>query len=139
MTKTNENKDVELKPQRKKRVVNKTKTTKKVSKKENKNLQEDVIKNEIKKDVRKKLKEANKQEIAIDLGDKVNKTKKTKDSKVFMKKGKLKVIPLGGMQEIGKNMTAFEYENEIIVVDCGLAFPEDEMLGVYSYTRYNIS
>ena len=45
-------------------------------------------------------------------------------------KSKLKIIPLGGMNEIGKNMTVFEYENEIIVVDCGLAFPEDDMLGV---------
>ncbi|MEG1059111.1 MAG: ribonuclease J [Clostridia bacterium] len=45
-------------------------------------------------------------------------------------KSKLKIIPLGGMNEIGKNITVFEYENEIIVVDCGLAFPEDEMLGV---------
>ncbi len=43
---------------------------------------------------------------------------------------KIKVIPLGGLQEIGKNITVFEYENDIIVVDCGLAFPEDEMLGV---------
>ncbi|MCL2058825.1 MAG: ribonuclease J [Oscillospiraceae bacterium] len=42
----------------------------------------------------------------------------------------LKVIPLGGLQEIGKNITVFEYEDEIIVVDCGLAFPEDDMLGV---------
>ncbi|MEG0073701.1 MAG: ribonuclease J [Clostridia bacterium] len=46
------------------------------------------------------------------------------------KLGKLKVIPLGGLQEVGKNITAFEYENEIIVVDCGLSFPDDEMLGV---------
>ena len=43
---------------------------------------------------------------------------------------KLKVIPLGGLNEIGKNMTVFEYKDEIIVVDCGLAFPEDDMLGV---------
>ncbi|SHJ49693.1 ribonuclease J [Paramaledivibacter caminithermalis] len=43
---------------------------------------------------------------------------------------KLKIIPLGGLNEIGKNMTVFEYKNEIIVVDCGLSFPEDEMLGI---------
>ncbi|MCL2164677.1 MAG: ribonuclease J [Oscillospiraceae bacterium] len=42
----------------------------------------------------------------------------------------LKVIPLGGLQEIGKNITVFEYNNEMIVVDCGLAFPEDDMLGI---------
>ena len=42
----------------------------------------------------------------------------------------LKIIPLGGLLEVGKNITVFEYENEIIIVDCGLAFPEDDMLGV---------
>jgi len=46
------------------------------------------------------------------------------------KNTKLKVIPLGGMDEIGKNLTVFEYGNDIILVDCGLAFPDDEMLGV---------
>ena len=43
---------------------------------------------------------------------------------------KLKIIPLGGLEQIGLNMTAFEYEDSIIVVDCGLAFPEDDMLGI---------
>lgn len=43
---------------------------------------------------------------------------------------KLKIIPLGGLQEIGKNITAFEFENDIIVVDCGISFPEDELLGI---------
>lgn len=46
------------------------------------------------------------------------------------KKNKLKVIPLGGLEEIGKNMTVFEYGDSIILVDCGVAFPEDEMLGI---------
>ncbi|HHV99899.1 MAG TPA: ribonuclease J [Clostridiaceae bacterium] len=45
-------------------------------------------------------------------------------------KKKLKIIPLGGLQEIGKNITVFEYGEDIVVVDCGLAFPEDEMLGI---------
>ena len=44
--------------------------------------------------------------------------------------GKLKIIPLGGLEQIGMNITAFEYEDSIIVVDCGLAFPDDEMLGI---------
>ena len=43
---------------------------------------------------------------------------------------KLKAIPLGGLEQIGLNITAFEYEDSIVVVDCGLSFPEDEMLGI---------
>ncbi|MFZ5965986.1 MAG: ribonuclease J [Bacillota bacterium] len=46
------------------------------------------------------------------------------------KTAKLKVIPLGGLNEIGKNMMAFEYKDDIMIVDCGLSFPEDEMLGI---------
>ncbi len=44
--------------------------------------------------------------------------------------GKLRIIPLGGLEQIGMNITAFEYEDSIIVIDCGLAFPEDDMLGI---------
>ena len=62
------------------------------------------------------------------------------------KKGnsKLKIIPLGGLEKIGMNITAFEYEDSIIVVDCGLSFPEDDMLGIdlvipdVSYLKSNI-
>jgi len=46
------------------------------------------------------------------------------------KKEKLKIIPLGGLGEIGKNMTVFEYGKDIMLIDSGLAFPEDEMLGI---------
>ncbi|MCK5757731.1 MAG: MBL fold metallo-hydrolase, partial [Clostridiales bacterium] len=46
------------------------------------------------------------------------------------KKKKLRVIPLGGVQEIGKNITVFEYGEDIVVVDCGIMFPEDDMLGI---------
>lgn len=46
------------------------------------------------------------------------------------KHSKLKIIPLGGLEQIGLNITAFEYEDSIIVVDCGLSFPEDEMYGI---------
>ena len=59
--------------------------------------------------------------------------------------GKLKIIPLGGLESIGMNITAFEYEDSIIVVDCGLAFPEDDMLGIdlvipdITYLKDNIS
>ena len=46
------------------------------------------------------------------------------------KGSRLKVIPLGGLEQIGMNITAFEYEDSIVVVDCGLSFPEDDMLGI---------
>ena len=42
----------------------------------------------------------------------------------------VKIIPLGGLEQIGMNITAIEYEDSIIVIDCGLSFPEDEMLGI---------
>ena len=58
------------------------------------------------------------------------KTKKVLSTEEFFKQSPLKIIPLGGLLEIGKNMTVFEYENDIIIVDCGLAFPEDDMLGI---------
>lgn len=45
-------------------------------------------------------------------------------------KGILKIIPLGGLNEIGKNLTAFEYNNTIMIVDCGMSFPEDDMYGI---------
>ena len=45
---------------------------------------------------------------------------------------KLKIIPLGGLDEIGKNLTVYEYGGELIVVDCGMAFPEDDMYGIDS-------
>lgn len=44
--------------------------------------------------------------------------------------GKIRIIPLGGLNEIGKNLTVIEYENDMIVVDCGLGFPDEDMLGI---------
>ena len=61
-----------------------------------------------------------------------NYTKRNNRSKLdfSFKKSNLKIIALGGLDEIGKNITVFEYEDEIVLVDCGLEFPEDDMLGV---------
>ena len=57
-------------------------------------------------------------------------TRENAQEQVKFKKENLKIIPLGGLLEIGKNITVFEYGNDIILVDCGLAFPEDDMLGI---------
>ena len=58
-----------------------------------------------------------------------NKSLEKKTNSIF-KQSKLKIIPLGGLHEVGKNITVFEYENEMIIVDCGISFPEDDMLGI---------
>ena len=61
------------------------------------------------------------------------------------KQGKLKIIPLGGLGEVGKNMTAYEFENKILIVDAGIMFPENDMLGIdyiipdYTYVRERAS
>lgn len=89
-------------------------------------------------------KDAEKVEIAVNDVEAVNKekviekkqrdrkrqSKREMNSNSIFKKSKLKIIPLGGLLEVGKNITVFEYENEMIVVDCGLSFPEDDMLGI---------
>ncbi len=49
---------------------------------------------------------------------------------ILAKKNKLRIIPIGGLNEIGKNLTAIEYGNEIIVIDCGMSFPDEDMPGV---------
>lgn len=60
-------------------------------------------------------------------------------------KSKLKIIPLGGLGEIGKNMTAYEYGNDILIVDCGMGFPDEDMYGIdivlpdFSYLRSKAS
>ncbi|MBO7341564.1 MAG: ribonuclease J, partial [Clostridia bacterium] len=56
--------------------------------------------------------------------------KRARPARATKDKGRIRVIPLGGLQEIGKNLTVIEYENDMIAVDCGLAFPEEDMLGV---------
>ena len=53
-----------------------------------------------------------------------------KKEKVRKRPENMKVIPIGGLDEIGKNMTVLEYQNQMLIVDCGMTFPEDEMFGV---------
>lgn len=109
-----------------------------------KEVKAEIVKksNESKKIRKIEKKERTVQDIVADL--KQDKEKKTarkvkstrslakRDDKLdfAFKKDKLKIIPLGGLQEIGKNITVFEYGDDIVIVDCGLAFPEDDMLGI---------
>ena len=60
----------------------------------------------------------------------VNANNKKGSKKLANKPDSVKIIPLGGVGEIGKNITAVEYKNNIIIIDCGMGFPEDDMLGV---------
>ena len=109
-----------------------------------KEVKAEIVKksNESRKIRKPEKKERTVQDIVADL--KQDKEKKTtrrvkttrslakRDDKLdfAFKKEKLKIIPLGGLQEIGKNITVFEYGDDIVIVDCGLAFPEDDMLGI---------
>ena len=131
-------------------------STKKVEKKvsDRKNGYKKNYKKEIKNDIENKERRDSKiiGSNFIDLGLEGNEEKKVKKSypkrtnknksenrienklenklDFSFKKSNLKIIALGGLDEIGKNITVFEYEDEIVLVDCGLEFPEDDMLGV---------
>ncbi len=114
---------------------NKSKKTTRKKSSDSRKITNNVNK-KLKKDTKEKLMKSDNQEIVIEnieqnmeVQEGTSKTTKKTKSNLFSK-SKLKIIPLGGMNEIGKNITVFEYENDIIVVDCGLSFPEDEMLGV---------
>ena len=98
-----------------------------------------VKKEEIKREEKRKTDRRKNEEIKDssrkETRRKADRRTSTRDIKIeennsIFKKSKLKIIPLGGLHEVGKNITVFEYEDEIIIVDCGLSFPEDDMLGV---------
>ncbi len=89
-----------------------------------------------------------KADASLEVAEKKPAARKTRAKKVNepIELGKgLKIIPLGGLEQIGMNITAFEYEDNIIVVDCGLSFPEDDMLGIdlvipdVTYLKENLS
>ena len=101
------------------------------------------VKRETRKGVRKNSKDVRNNKLNESRNDKIledkiereiiekkNENKRRNTNKFEFKKDNLKIIPLGGLDEIGKNITVFEYGNEIVLVDCGLEFPEDDMLGV---------
>lgn len=94
-----------------------------------KNVKRENSKNaskEVKKETKKDLKKENN---PVARNNRKPKAVANKEEVAF-KKSKLKIIPLGGLQEVGKNITVFEYENDILIVDCGVYFPDDDMLGV---------
>lgn len=107
--------------------------------KKNYNRNKEIIKEE-KVTIRKKRKTKNegvkenqalvaRKESSLKEVPKERSLKKVNEKNTLKKPG-LKIIPLGGLHEVGKNITVFQYEDEMMVVDCGLSFPEDEMLGV---------
>jgi len=117
------------------------------------NIYEDNTNLNLNKDVKKKLKRQENIDIDVQsikqnqtrvekqrentMSNKFTKTKHSGETRKvptikegILGKDKLKIIPLGGIEEVGKNMTVFEYGNDIFVLDCGVGFPEDDMLGV---------
>ena len=91
-----------------------------------------VVKKSILKDVKKEIKKESKVEVVTKIEPKAK-----KEEKVY-------VIPLGGIEEVGKNMTLIQYRDEIIIIDAGLTFPDDELLGIdlvipdYAYLSKNL-
>ena len=115
----------------KKEVKNENRHTRKETRNEN-SYNERKLRNETKPS-EKEVKVGNRQnpnEIREELPRRMESKKRGNTPKFEFKKDNLKIIPLGGLDEIGKNITVFEYGNEIVLVDCGLEFPEDDMLGV---------
>ena len=89
-----------------------------------------VVKNTKKRGYRKNYNKKTVAQEKVGAEKKTTRKRATKKEEFRFKKPNIKIIPLGGIEEIGKNITVFEYENDIIVVDCGLEFPTDDMLGI---------
>lgn len=89
-----------------------------------------VVKNTKKRGYRKNHNKKTEAQEKVVAEKKTTRKRATKKEEFRFKKPNIKIIPLGGIEEIGKNITVFEYENDIIVVDCGLEFPTDDMLGI---------
>ena len=127
----------------------KVKQSRKGSKKKEQSLSEGTALMHIEKTEMTVVKKENKAVVKVPNKDlvfpkKENKSLAVKENSFEFKKENLKIIPLGGIEEIGKNITLFEYGNDIIIVDCGVAFPEDDMLGIdlvipdFSYLEKNV-
>ena len=89
-----------------------------------------VVKNTKKRGYSKNYNKKTEAQEKVVAEKKTTRKRAPKKEEFRFKKPNIKIIPLGGIEEIGKNITVFEYENDIIVVDCGLEFPTDDMLGI---------
>ena len=138
---TLEEKDIQKRERKTKRIPRKkemmeanTKRTSKPDGRGRRNTKKTVnnVEKNIKEAVNKEAvnKEDENLKINISLEEKRKIPRRSSTPKFDFKKENLKIIPLGGLDEIGKNITVFEYGKEIVLVDCGLEFPEDDMLGV---------
>ena len=135
-TRRNYNKKKEVKQEEVKEEKNKEEKTKRRNtrrtKKENKNETENKV---YKKDEENREYKTENKSLVVKRESSLKEIPKEKSlrkvsERVGFKRPRLKIIPLGGLHEVGKNITVFQYDDEMIVIDCGLSFPEDDMLGV---------
>lgn len=117
----NENTKLETKPEE---VIKQNIEVENEPKKDVEVKRKNIRRNYVRKNVKSEIKK-NDERAVVSIPKPVNEKKNIK-----VARDRLKIIPLGGLEEVGKNMTVFEYGNEMIIVDCGVAFPEDDMLGV---------